>query len=153
MRTGGDYREIGSLYGFRLLVKTEFSEKKDSLERDNRFFISGEGNLKYTHNNGIMASDPERASLNFLSALQKIPGLIEVEEKKVSALTKDELVLREIVSGDWKKDGSLEELRIQLAAMERKILLSLDAGKENVRQIEDIVTKNEPSKKISHLKP
>ncbi|SIT15624.1 N-6 DNA methylase [Chryseobacterium gambrini] len=153
MRTGGDYREIGSLYGFRLLVKTEFSEKKDSLERDNRFFISGEGNLKYTHNNGIMASDPERASLNFLSALQKIPGLIEVEEKKVSALTKDELVLREIVSGDWKKDGSLEELRIQLAAMERKILLSLDAGKENVRQVEDIVTKNEPSKKISHLKP
>ena len=27
-RTGGDYEEIGSLYGFQLLVKTEVSEKK-----------------------------------------------------------------------------------------------------------------------------
>ncbi|REC62337.1 DNA methylase [Chryseobacterium pennae] len=152
-RTGGDYEEIGSLYGFRLLVKTEFSEKNDSLERDNRFFISGEGNLKYTHNNGIMASDPERASLNFLNALQKIPGLIEAEEKKVSAFKKDEVVLREIVSGEWKKDGSLEELRIELAALERKILLSLDEGKENVQQVEEKVSKAEITKPISQLKP
>lgn len=30
-RTGGDYEEIGSLYGFQLLVKTEMSEKMESI--------------------------------------------------------------------------------------------------------------------------
>ncbi|UIR57854.1 N-6 DNA methylase [Sphingobacterium sp. SRCM116780] len=152
-RTAGDYQEIGSLYGFRLLVKTEFSEKMDSLERDNRFFISGEGNLKYTHNNGIMASDPERASMNFLNALHKIPGLIETEEKKVASLQKDELILNEIVKGEWKKEGVLEEQRIGLAAMERKIMLSLDHEKESSKQTHEEMSKMDNSKRISQIKP
>lgn len=152
-RTGGDYEEIGSLYGFRLSVKTELSEKSHSLERDNRFFISGEGNLKYTHNNGVMAGDPERASSSFLSALKKIPGLIETEENKVSALQKDEMVLQEIVSGEWKKGRSLEELRTQLAALERKILLSLDEGKERAKETEENVSKAETSERLLQIKP
>jgi len=38
-RTGGDYEEIGSLYGFQLLVKTEMSEKDGVDIRVNRFFF------------------------------------------------------------------------------------------------------------------
>jgi hypothetical protein len=64
-RTGGDYEEIGSLYGFQLLVKTEVSQKEGVDIRVNRFFVQGEGNIKYTFNNGVMAKDPETASLNF----------------------------------------------------------------------------------------
>ncbi|MCH5688361.1 hypothetical protein LWM68_31315 [Niabella sp. W65] len=48
-RTGGDYQEIGSLYGFQLLVKTEMSQKDGVDIRVNRFFIKGEGNIKYNH--------------------------------------------------------------------------------------------------------
>ncbi|MCQ6982197.1 hypothetical protein, partial [Escherichia coli] len=54
-RTGGDYQEIGSLYGFQLLVKTELSEKDGIDIRVNRFFIQGEGNIKYNHNFGVIA--------------------------------------------------------------------------------------------------
>src|SRR3546814_19116727 len=53
-RTGGQYEEIGSLYGFTLLVKTEMSEKEGADIRLNRFLIQGQGNIKYTHNNGIL---------------------------------------------------------------------------------------------------
>lgn len=72
-RTGGDYQEIGSLYGFQLLVKTEVSEKEGVDIRVNRFLVQGEGNIKYTYNNGIMAKDPETAAMNFLKALEKPP--------------------------------------------------------------------------------
>src|SRR3546814_8759431 len=46
-RTGGDYEEIGSLYGFQLLVKTEMSQKDGVDIRINRFLVQGEGNIKY----------------------------------------------------------------------------------------------------------
>lgn len=127
-RTGGDYEEIGSLYGFRLLVKTEMTQKDESspVQRDNRFFVCGEGNIKYTHNNGIMASDPERASLNFISALQKLPGLIDEEKKKINQLKADQIVLNDIVNGSWNKEKILAALKTELAALERKILSSLE---------------------------
>ncbi len=84
-------------------------EKDESspIQRDNRFFVCGEGNIKYTHNNGIMASDPERASLNFISALQKLPGLIDEEKKKINQLKADQIVLNDIVNGSWNKEKVL----------------------------------------------
>lgn len=124
-RTGGDYQEIGSLYGFQLLVKTEVSEKEGVDIRVNRFLIQGEGNIKYTYNNGIMAKDPETASINFLKALEKLPGYIEQEQKKIVELRKDLPVLQEIVNGTWNKESKLSELKTELAAVDRKIMLSI----------------------------
>lgn len=124
-RTGGDYLEIGSLYGFQLLVKTEVSEKEGVDLRVNRFFIQGEGNIKYTFNNGILAKDPEIASLNFIKALEKIPQYIENESKKIKEYQKDLPVLEEIVKGVWNKEVELSGLKTELASIERKIQLSI----------------------------
>ncbi len=38
-RTEGQYEEIGTLYGFTLLVKTEVSQKEGISIRDNRFLF------------------------------------------------------------------------------------------------------------------
>src|SRR5690606_14336893 len=92
-RTGGDYQEIGSLYGFQLLVKTETSEKEGVDIRVNRFLVQGEGNIKYTYNNGIIAKDEKLAAMNFLNALEKLPGYMEQEQKKIAELQKDLPVL------------------------------------------------------------
>ncbi len=126
-RTGGDYHEIGSLYGFQLLVKTEISQKDGVDIKVNRFLIQGEGSIKYTYNNGIMAKEPETASMNFLKALEKLPGYIEQEQKKVKELKKDLPVLQEIVTGTWNKENSLSELKTELAAVERKIMMSISS--------------------------
>lgn len=130
-RTAGQYEEIGSLYGFTLLVKTELSEDATKLERDNRFFIVGEGNIKYTYNNGQIASDHKLASVNFLRALEKIPGLMEQEEKKIMAAKKDIPVLQEVVNGNWSKEIRLSALKTELAAVERKIQLSITPEKQD----------------------
>ncbi|SDG18294.1 N-6 DNA methylase [Epilithonimonas hungarica] len=142
-RTGGDYEEIGSLYGFQLLVKTEMSQKDSSslVEKNNRFFIQGEGNIKYTYNNGIIAKDEKLAAMNFLNALEKLPGYIEQEQKKIAEMQKDLPILQEVVNGTWSKESRLSELKTELAAVERKIQLSITPE-----------TKGEPSEQVEKQK-
>ncbi len=124
-RTGGDYEEIGSLYGFQLLVKTEMSQKEGVDFRVNRFLVQGEGNIKYTYNNGIIAKDEKLAAMNFLNALEKLPGYIGQEQKKIAEIQKDLPVLQEVLNGTWSKESRLGELKTELAAVERKIQLSI----------------------------
>ena len=135
-RTGGQYEEIGSLYGFTLLVKTEMSEKEGIDIRMNRFMIQGEGNIKYTYHNGIIAKDPQTATMNFLNALDKLPSYIEQEQKKIVELQKDLPVLQEIVNGTWTKESRLGELKTELAGVERKIMLSI-APERKEQEIEE----------------
>ena len=124
-RTGGDYEEIGSLYGFQLLVKTEMSQKDGVDIRVNRFLMQGEGNIKYTYNNGLIAKDEKLAAMNFLNALEKLPGYIEQEQKKITEIQKDLPILQEVINGRWSKESRLSELKTELAAVERKIQLSI----------------------------
>lgn len=133
-RTAGQYEEIGQLYGFTLLVKTEMSDKEGINIRINRFLVQGEGNIKYTYNNGIIAKESQTATMNFINALEKMPSYIEQEKKKIAELNKDLPVLQEIVNGVWGKENRLSELKTELAAVERKIQLSITP--EKVVQIE-----------------
>ena len=134
-RTGGQYEEIGSLYGFILLVKTEVSEKEGADMKVNRFLVQGEGSIKYTYNNGIIAKDPETAAMNFLKALEKLPGYVEQEQKKIAELKKDLPVLQEVVNGTWAKESRLGGLKTELAAVERKIHLSISPEKNESEEI------------------
>ena len=144
-RTAGQYEEIGTLYGFRLLVKTEVSQKEGVDIKDNRFFVQGEGNIKYTFNNGKMASDPKTASLNFLNALMKIPGMLEQEQKKITDLQKDLPVLQEVVNGTWKKEQALSDLKTELAAVERKIQLSIKPENTQSEEQTEAIEKENPT--------
>ncbi|SDE74490.1 Helicase conserved C-terminal domain-containing protein [Riemerella columbipharyngis] len=100
-RTGGDYEEIGSLYGFQILVKTEITQKEGLDIRQNRFFIKGEGSIRYTHNNGKMAQDLKLAAMSFIKALEKIPNLINDNEKELKKITEDLPILQQVVEGRW----------------------------------------------------
>lgn len=77
----------------------------------NRFLVQGEGNIKYTYNNGLIANDAKLASMNFLSALEKIPSYIEQEQKKIAELQKDLPVLQAVVNGIWTKENKLSKLK------------------------------------------
>lgn len=129
-RTHGFYDEIGSLYGFKLLVKTEASMKDGFDFTENRFFAEGSNGIKYTYNNGIIASDPKLASMNFLNAMQKIPTLIDNEHKRIAKEQASLPVLQEVVSAVWKKEELLKELKKELGAVDRKILEGI-MGKGN----------------------
>lgn len=81
--------------------------------------------MKYSYNNGRIAADPQLACMNFLNALEKIPGLIEKFKADTEKIAKDIPVLQEVVNGSWKKEEQLKDLKTELAALDRKIQLSL----------------------------
>lgn len=122
--TGGQHLPIGELYGFPILVKTESAIREGVEVKQNRFFI--EGAYKYSHNNGQLAmSDHKVAATSFLNALERIPKQIEQLQAENAKLEKDLPTLREIVGGTWKKEDELKQLKSEVAALERKIQLTL----------------------------
>lgn len=122
--TGGEYHSVGSVCNFPILVKTELSFKDGKEIKLNRFVV--EGAYKYTYNNGFIAmADPIAAAMNFVNALERIPTLILQYKEENINLERDIPKLQEVVNASWKKEDELKELKLELAALERKIQLSL----------------------------
>ena len=144
--TEGEYLPIGELYGFPILVKTEASIREGVEVKQNRFFI--EGAFKYTYNNGQLAmADHKAAATNFLNALERIPKMMEQNKTQNASIEKDLPTLHELVSGVWKKEDELKELKSELSAIERKIQLELKAPEKTAQnpdnetvQIQDMTT-------------
>lgn len=139
--TRGEYFNIGTLYGFNLVVKTESSSKDLYNLSQNKFFVMGESGMKYSYNNGRIAADPQLASMNFLNALEKRLSLIE--KFRTEKIAKDIPVLQEALNGSWKKEEQLKSLKTELAALDRKIQLPLkpieqsESPQEEVKMMQD----------------
>ena len=135
--THGNYHAIGELYGFRLSVKTEESQKEGILFRQNRFFVEDGGHVKYDYNNGSIANDPKLAVNYFIHALEKIPTLIANHEKKITDLSQDLPVLQEVAQSTWRREDELKTLKTEAAALDKKIQLSLKAIDESEEKQSD----------------
>ena len=123
--TNGEFRKIGELYDFQQLAKTNIVQSEGLGFKEIKFYAEGAGGIKYTHNNGTMAADPKLAASYFIRALEKLPTLIDKEQQKIADLQKDLPVLQEILSGTWNKEAELTQLKTNLAAIDRRMLLSI----------------------------
>ena len=130
-RTYGAYENIGTLYGFQLLVKSETTVKDGFDLIQNRFFVKGEGEILYNYNHGNMATDPKTAALNFLNALDTMPKLLEKYQVDNEKLQKDIPTLKEVVEANWRKEPELKALKDDLVKLEREIQLSLKPIEES----------------------
>lgn len=81
-RTEDDYMKIGTLFDFRILVRTEKTCDGDTQALHNKFMVEGLDGIKYTYHNGYIAKDPKLAVMYFINALERIPGMIEKRERK-----------------------------------------------------------------------
>ena len=63
-RTEDDYMKIGTLFDFRILVRTERTCEGDMQALQNKFMVEGLDGIKYTYNNGYIAKDPKLAVMN-----------------------------------------------------------------------------------------
>ena len=141
-RTEDDYMKIGTLFDFRILVRTEKSYDGDTQVLHNKFMVEGLDGIKYTYNNGYIAKEPKLAVMNFINALERIPAMIEKREKENAELSKDIPVLREIVAATWPKDAEIKQLGKELASLNRKIQLTLkpvglhEEGKDEKAEME-----------------
>ena len=122
--THGQYQRIGEVYGFPISIISEhtYTDGKETVQ--NRFVV--EGNYKYKYNNGFIAmSDTHAACMNFVNALEKIPGIIAQYEERTAKLKADVPQLEAIVSKQWGKEDELKQLKSELAALDRKITAEL----------------------------
>jgi len=143
-RTNTEYFNIGELYGFKIVVKSEPSQKEGVLFNDNRFFIAGDSGVKYNYNNGHLAVDPLTASKNFINALDKIPSILKQYEEKNKVIEKDIPILKEVVNSSWKKEPELKELKTELSALERRIQLTLTSKPDSINGA--IISKEEAAR-------
>ena len=127
--TKGEYRRVGEIHGFTILMRSEPLDNDGLGMFQNKFCV--EGNLKYKYNNGFIAlSDPIAAARNFINSLERIPQTIEQYKEKNAVLAKDIPLLKEIANKQWKKEDELKGLKSELAAIDRKIQLELAKDKE-----------------------
>ena len=127
--THGQYKRIGEVYGFPISIISERTvvDGKESVQ--NRFVV--EGHYKYKFNNGFIAmSDTHAACMNFVNALEKIPGIIVQYEERTAKLKADVPQLEAIVAKQWGKEEELRGLKSELAALDRKITAALAAKNE-----------------------
>jgi len=82
-----------------------------------------------------------KAASYFIRALEKLPTLIDKEQQKITDLQKDLPVIQEILSGTWNKEAELTQLKTDLAAIDRRILLSItpeSGGTEEGKAVEQV---------------
>ena len=146
--THGQYKRIGEVYGFPISIISERTLVDGKEAVQNRFVV--EGNYKYKFNNGFIAmSDTHAACMNFVNALERIPGIIAQYEERTAKLKADVPILEGIVAKVWGKESELKQLKSDLAALDRKITAQL-APKHDEKDGEE-VKRDEQSKQKQHM--
>ena len=141
--THGQYKRIGEVYGFPISIISERTLVDGKEAVQNRFVV--EGNYKYKFNNGFIAmSDTHAACMNFVNALEKIPGIIAQYEERTAKLKADVPQLEAIISKSWGKEDELKQLKSDLAALDRKITAEL-APKHDEKDGEEVKQSGQPS--------
>lgn len=82
-------------------------------------------------------SDTHAACMNFVNALEKIPGIIAQYEERTAKLKADVPTLESIVSKTWGKEDELKGLKSELVALDRKITAEL-AAKHDEKDGEEV---------------
>lgn len=82
-------------------------------------------------------ADTHAACMNFVNALEKIPGIIAQYEECTAKLKADVPILEGIMAKTWGKEDDLKQLKSELAALDRKIAAEL-APKHDEKDGEEV---------------
>ena len=123
--TGGASKRIGEVYGFPISIISEYPIVDETKRVQNKFVV--EGHYKYKYNNGNIAmSDTHAACMNFVNALERLPGVIEQHEAKLKELHAHATQLESIIDKKWGKEEELAELKSSLRKLNGKITETLN---------------------------
>ena len=143
VNTGDDYQKIGTLFDFRILVRTERMQKDGLALTVNKFMVEGLDGIKYTFNNGHLAAEPKTAATNFIRALDTIPSLMATYEKEKMQFTRDIPTFEQQIAAVWPKEEELKRLKAEAESLTRKIQLDI-AQKQQEMQAKTADNRNEP---------
>ncbi len=141
VNTNGEFKQIGSIYGFSIKMKSisEITEDKEidslGLFLKNKFYVQGT-NYLYEHNNGNLATDSKLACESFLKALEKLPNVIDNKTQLIDKLKGDlSHQASLLIAEEWDGNNKLLELIDKKELLERKINTDLENNKYDVSSV------------------
>lgn len=144
----GAYGTIGTFAGLNLLVRSEYNLAGE-FDR-NTFFVEGTSGLKYRC--GLTGALP----LGFVESTQypqatlnKLPSLIEKQQKMVERIESEIPVLQDIVCRRWSKADELVKLKLECKDLQRRIDESLKEAERSLIPPETTATEYEPTTKAA----
>lgn len=144
----GAYGTIGTFTGLNLLVRSEYSIN-GTFDR-NTFFVEGTSGLKYRC--GLTGALP----LGFVESAQypqatlnKLPSLIEKQQKTVERIESEIPILQDIVGRQWSKADELVKLKLECKELQRKIDESLKDAERSLTPSETTAAEYEPTTKAA----
>ena len=117
---GEAYRTIGSYMGLNLLVRSEYT-LSGSFDR-NAFFVEGVIGLKYRCGvSGALPFGFAESAHYPQAALERMPSLIEKQQKQIAMLQHEIPTLQEITARKWNKAEELERLKQECKDLQQRI--------------------------------
>ena len=117
---GEAYRTIGSYMGLNLLVRSEYT-LSGSFDR-NAFFVEGVSGLKYRYGvSGALPLGFAESARYPQAALERMPSLIEKQQKQIAMLQHEIPTLQEITARKWSKAEELERLKQECKELQQRI--------------------------------
>ena len=134
------YATIGSYMGMNLLVRSEY-DFSGTFDR-NTFYVEGRSGLKYRF--GVSGALP----LGFVESAQypqttldKLPGIIDNQRKKIEKLQSELPTLQEIVSRRWSKADELARLKQECRELQRRIDEALKEAEQKPHPAQEDIDK------------
>lgn len=144
----GAYGTIGTFAGLNLLVRSEYGIT--GVFDRNTFFVEGASGLKYRC--GLTGALP----LGFVESAQypqatlnKLPSLIEKQQKAVERIESEIPILQDIVGRQWSKADELVKFKLECKELQRKIDESLKDAERSLTPPETTATEYEPTTKAA----
>lgn len=147
VNTGEDYQKIGTLFDFRILVRTEQVQKDGLTLTINKFMVEGLDGIKYTFNNGHLATEPKTAATNFIRALDTIPALMNTYEKDKAQFVRDIPIFEQQIAAVWPKEEELRRLKAEVESLTRKIQLDIV---QKQQQMQEMTTDSDKEREIEN---
>ena len=132
LRTEGQPRKIGDLYGFPVVARTSdhYNNISKTNEYTNRFFVEG-SRLMYSFNDGYLNHTSARLSAEFpLKAIQRIPEIVRGWQQRVAENESRIKQLDAILSQSWSKEDELRQCKTDLQQLDKKINAELTAKEQ-----------------------
>lgn len=120
---------LGELYGFELYIRSErqLSLTNELFPYNNTLFVrSPETGIQYTYNGGAPNVDnPKLAARYFLHAIDRVSQLKEHHQKEHASALQNMAGFQSLLAKPFDKDHELEQMKTELAGLERKIALGI----------------------------
>ena len=135
----GEYRTVGTVCGFPIVVRTElcgYDEVNGTQLYTNHFMVQGK-TILHTMNNGQLPRRSYGDAVSYpLACLMQIKDRIEAWQERMDYNAATIMQLQEILKATWGKDTALAQMKQDLVVLDQKIAKTVGLTEEEQKAMQ-----------------